>query len=65
MLVQSVGAALSAAGTEVRHQSFLAAILYTLRFQLVAHLVCLLLMFLLPGNPRPLPASPALQAARP
>ena len=63
-LAQPVGAALSRAGTEVRHQNFLAAILYTLRFQLAAYLACFLLVLLLP-RPRALPALPAVQAARP
>ena len=62
---QPVGAALSSAVTEVRHENFLAAILYTLRFQLGAYLTCFLLVFLLPGRPRVAPGPPAFQAARP
>ena len=50
-LAQPVGAALNTASTDVRHQNFLAAILYTLRFQLAAYLLCFLLVFLLPGRP--------------
>jgi len=50
-LARPVGAALSAAGTEVRQQNFLAAALFTLRFQLAAYALCFLLVFLLPVKP--------------
>ena len=59
---QPIGAALSRASTDVRRENFLAAILFTLRFQLGAYLACFLLVFLLPGRPR---VAPALKAARP
>ncbi|MGY2894919.1 MFS transporter [Deinococcus sp. UYEF24] len=59
-----VAAALASAGTEVRHRNFLAAILYTLRFQLAAYALCFLLVFLLPGTPRPAVQVTAPQAAR-
>jgi EmrB/QacA subfamily drug resistance transporter len=51
--MKQVSAALAAAGTQVRHENFLAAILITLRFQLVAYVLCFGLIFLLPGKPRP------------
>ena len=47
-LAQPIGVALSAAATEVRRENFLSAILYTLRFQLAAYVLCFLLVFLLP-----------------
>jgi EmrB/QacA subfamily drug resistance transporter len=47
-----VTAALTAAGTQVRHENFLAAVLITLRFQLLAYAACFGLVFLLPGTPR-------------
>lgn len=50
-LARPVGAALSAAGAEVRKQNFLAATLFTLRFQLAAYALCFLLVFLLPAKP--------------
>ena len=47
-----VRVALTAAGTEVRRQNFLSAVLFTLRFQLLAYAVCFLLVFLLPAQAR-------------
>lgn len=47
---QSVSMALEAAGVEVQHQNFLAAILATLRFQLATYALCFALVFLLPGR---------------
>ncbi len=52
-VAQSVNLALVAASTEVRQQNFLAAILVTLRFQLVAYVLCFALVFLLPGKTAP------------
>ncbi|WP_420594021.1 MFS transporter [Deinococcus sp.] len=64
-VARPVNMALASAGTQVRRENFLAAILYTLRFQLAAYAVCFLLVFLLPGTSRVAPAPPSLQAARP
>ncbi len=47
-----VGLVLRSAGSEARHQNFLAASLYTLRFQLAAYALCFLLIFLLPAAPK-------------
>lgn len=47
-----VGAALAVAASEVRKENFLAAILVTLRFQLLVYALCFGLVFLLPGRPR-------------
>jgi len=60
-----VNVALVSAGTEVRHQTFLAAVLYTLRFQLAAYAMCFLLVFLLPAVPGVAPRPTAIPADRP
>lgn len=63
-LAQPIGAALSAAATEVRRENFLAAILYTLRFQLAAYALCFLLVFLLPNAPNQATSQTVPQAVR-
>jgi len=63
-LAQPVGAALSAAGAEVRKQNFLEAVLFTLRFQLAAYALCFLLVFLLPGKPNSSAGSSSARVAR-
>jgi len=62
-VVRPVSVALVSAGTEVRRENFLAAILYTLRFQFVAYALSFLLVFLLPRRPEKAPAQPALREA--
>lgn len=51
-LPEAASQALTVAATQARQANFLAALLVTLRFQLVAYLVCFGLVFLLPGGPR-------------
>ena len=63
-VARPVAAVLSTAGTEIRRQTFLNAILFTLRFHLAAYALCFLLVFLLPGRPRIAPAPPAFEGAR-
>jgi EmrB/QacA subfamily drug resistance transporter len=52
-----VSVALTVAGRQARHENFLAAVLITLRFQLVAYALCFGLVFLLPGAPRAVPST--------